>query len=160
MQQSKFNKKKYKSLARQLTSVKPWQLLSLQIHNGPKSHNSICIFIAYNKSAILTIFQFWQNGTFEPVHGTKKKLAKRLLLQHNMMMTFQKNIPSMSQGLLSSAFLRRSQNFAQLSLWIWHLLSKLQNHEDDCANFCGLLRKTELYVQNIFTVAFLPSGHL
>ena len=25
------------------------------------------------KSAILAIFQSWQNGTFEPVHGIKKK---------------------------------------------------------------------------------------
>ena len=25
------------------------------------------------------------------------------------------------------------------------LLSKRQNHKDDCANFCGLLRKAELY---------------
>jgi hypothetical protein len=32
------------------------------------------------KSAILAIFQSWQNGTFEPVHGIKKKkkMAKRL----------------------------------------------------------------------------------
>ena len=26
------------------------------------------------------------------------------------------------------------------------LLSKCPNHEKDCANFCGLLRKAELYV--------------
>ena len=26
------------------------------------------------KSAILAIFQFWQNGTFEPVHGIQKKI--------------------------------------------------------------------------------------
>ena len=31
-----------------------------------------------------------------------------------------------------------------LSLWFWNLLGKRQNHEDDCANFCGLLRKAEL----------------
>ena len=29
--------------------------------------------------------------------------------------------------------------------WFWHLLSKRQNHKADCANFCGLLRKAELY---------------
>ena len=33
---------------------------------------------------------------------------------------------------------------AQSALWFWNLLSKRQNHEDDCANFCGLLRKAEL----------------
>ena len=26
------------------------------------------------KSAILAIFQFWQNGTFEPTHGIQKKI--------------------------------------------------------------------------------------
>ena len=35
------------------------------------------------KSAILAIFQFWQNGTFELVHGIQKKfLNERLLLKH------------------------------------------------------------------------------
>ena len=39
---------------------------------------------------------------------------------------------------LSSAFLRRPQKFCRL-------LSKFQNHKDDCADFCGLLRISELY---------------
>ena len=26
-----------------------------------------------------------------------------------------------------------------------YLVNKCQNHEDDCANFCDLLRKAELY---------------
>jgi hypothetical protein len=35
------------------------------------------------KSAILAIFPFYQNGTFEPLHEIQKKnLAKRLLLRH------------------------------------------------------------------------------
>ena len=35
------------------------------------------------KSAILAIFQFCQNGTFEPVHETQKKiLSKSILLKH------------------------------------------------------------------------------
>ena len=46
----------------------------------------------------------------------------------------------------SLAFLRRPQGFAQSSSWFWHLLSKRQNHEEECSNFCGLLRKAELYV--------------
>ena len=33
------------------------------------------------KSAILAIFQFWQNGTFEPVHGIQFFLAERRLLK-------------------------------------------------------------------------------
>ena len=45
----------------------------------------------------------------------------------------------------SSAFLRRPQKIVKSSLWFWHLLSKRQNLEEDFANFCGLLRKTELY---------------
>ena len=45
----------------------------------------------------------------------------------------------------SSAFLRRLQKFAQSSSWFWRLLSKFQNHQEDCANFWGLLRKAELY---------------
>ena len=36
------------------------------------------------KNAILAIFQFWQNGTLEPVHEIQKKvLAERLLLKHH-----------------------------------------------------------------------------
>ena len=47
------------------------------------------------------------------------------------------------------AFLRRPQNFAQSSSWFWNLLSKHENHEEDCANFCGLLRKAELYFDKL-----------
>ena len=28
-----------------------------------------------------------------------------------------------------------------------HLLSKRPNHEEDCSNFCGLLRKAEFYLK-------------
>jgi hypothetical protein len=50
------------------------------------------------KSAILAIFQFWQNGTFELVHGIQKKfLAKRLFLKHYEDDISEK-IPNMSQG--------------------------------------------------------------
>ena len=45
-----------------------------------------------------------------------------------------------------TAFLRRPQKIVQSALWFWRLLSKCQNHEEDFANFCGLLRKAELYV--------------
>ena len=48
----------------------------------------------------------------------------------------------------SSAFLRRPQKCAQSSLGFWNLLSKRQNHEDDCPNFYGLFRKAELYESN------------
>ena len=42
--------------------------------------------------------------------------------------------------------MRSPQKFAQSSLRFWHLLSKFQNHKDDCVHFCGLHRKAELYV--------------
>ena len=46
---------------------------------------------------------------------------------------------------MNKAILRRPQNFAQSSLWFGRLLRKCPNHEEDFANFCGLLRKAELY---------------
>ena len=36
------------------------------------------------------------------------------------------------------------------------LLSKCQNHEEDCANFCGLLRKAELEVCELDMYIFEP----
>ena len=38
-------------------------------------------FMHWLKSAILAIFQFWQNGTFELVHEIKIVLPERLLLK-------------------------------------------------------------------------------
>ena len=50
-----------------------------------------------------------------------------------------------------SAFLRRPQKIAQFSSsWFWQFFKKRQNHEEDCANFWGLLRKAELYVHKSF----------
>ena len=46
---------------------------------------------------------------------------------------------------LKFSFSEKATKFAQSSLWFWRLLSKCQNHKDDCTNFCGLLRKAELY---------------
>ena len=37
----------------------------------------------------------------------------------------------------------------QSSSWFWRLLSKCQNHEEDYANFCGLLRKAELSIDTL-----------
>ena len=45
---------------------------------------------------------------------------------------------------MNKAILRRPRNFAQSSLWFGRLLRKCPNHVEDCANFCGLLRKAEL----------------
>ena len=55
-----------------------------------------------------------------------------------------------------SAFLRRPQKLAQYSWGFGHLLSKRPNHKDDCANFCGLFRKAELYLITVhFTLVYL-----
>ena len=56
------------------------------------------------KSAILAIFQFWQNGTFEPVHGIQKHFLAKGFFWSIMKMTFQKKIPNMSQGPPNSGF--------------------------------------------------------
>ena len=50
---------------------------------------------------------------------------------------------------LKFSFSEKATKFAQSSSWFWRLLSKCQNHEDDCANSCGLLRKVELYIEKI-----------
>ena len=50
------------------------------------------------KSAILAIFQFCQNGTFEPVHEIQNFfLAKTILLKHYENGN-KKNIHNLSQG--------------------------------------------------------------
>ena len=33
-----------------------------------------------------------------------------------------------------------------------YLILKRQNHEEDCANFCGLLKKAELYIPEIWFI--------
>ena len=50
------------------------------------------------KSAILAIFQFWQNGTFEPVHEIQNIFWLKDFFWSIMKMSFKKNIYNMSQG--------------------------------------------------------------
>ena len=52
------------------------------------------------------------------------------------------------------SFSEKATKFAKSSSWFWHLLSKRQNHEDDFANFCGLLRKAELYSNYYIYLSF------
>ena len=42
-------------------------------------------------------------------------------------------------------FLRSIQIWKKSSSWFGRLLSKCTNHEEDCTNFCVLLRKSGLY---------------
>ena len=46
--------------------------------------------------------------------------------------------------MIKFSFSEKAAKFAQSSSWFWRSLSKFQNHKDDSANFCGLLRKAEL----------------
>ena len=41
--------------------------------------------------------------------------------------------------------------------WFWNLLSKHQNHKEDCAHFCGFLRKAELYKKKVNLHPFLST---
>ena len=69
------------------------------------------------KSAILAIFQFWQNGTFEPMYGIQKKICPKDLFWSVMKMTFTKDIPNMSQG-------PPNPGFRYLNLENWDFLKK------------------------------------
>ena len=60
-------------------------------------------FMHRYKSAILAIFQFWQNGTFGPVHEIHFFLPKDFFWSI-MKVTFNKNIHNMSQGLPNPGF--------------------------------------------------------
>ena len=50
------------------------------------------------KSAILAIFQFFQNGTFEPVHEIWKFFWPKVFFWSIMKMPIRKNIHNMPQG--------------------------------------------------------------
>ena len=56
------------------------------------------------KSVILAIFQFWQNGTFEPVHGIQKFIWPKDFFWSVMKIKFTKSIPCMSQSLSNPGF--------------------------------------------------------
>ena len=50
-------------------------------------------------------------------------------------------------SLLKFSFSEKTTKICASSSWFCHLLSKFQNHGEDCANLCGLLKKAELYWQ-------------
>ena len=56
-----------------------------------------------------------------------------------------KNVTNQTNCLMFS-FSEKATNICPTLLMIWRLLSICQNHREDCANFCGLLRKAELYI--------------
>ena len=69
------------------------------------------------KGAILAIFQFWPNGTFEPVHGIQIFLDQKISCSVTKM-TFTNNIPNMSQGPPNPGFrsVRVENRFSQKGL--------------------------------------------
>ena len=69
------------------------------------------------KSAILTIFQFWQNGTFELMLGIQNFFWPKDFFWSVMKMTFTKNIPNMSQD-------PPNPGFRYLNLENWDFLKK------------------------------------
>ena len=69
------------------------------------------------KSAILAIFQLWQNGTFEPMYGIQNFFGPKAFFWSVMKMIFTKNIPSMSQG-------PPNPGFRYLILENWDFLKK------------------------------------
>ena len=69
------------------------------------------------KSAILAIFKFWQNGTFEPKYGIQNFFGPKDFFCRVMKMTFTKNIPNMSQG-------QPNPGFRYLILVNWDFLKK------------------------------------
>ena len=52
---------------------------------------------------------------------------------------------------MNKTFLNSNNFHCQVKFSFSDLLIKCQNHEDDCANFCGLLRKAALYQQILAT---------
>jgi hypothetical protein len=84
---------------------RPWDILVILFVNvifimfQKKSfdQNYFWIFMHGFKSAILAIFQFWQSGTFKPVHEIQKFFWQGFFWSI-MTMTFTKNIAIMSQG--------------------------------------------------------------
>ena len=58
------------------------------------------------KSAILAIFQFCQNGTFEPVHEIQKFFWPKAFFWSIMKMAIRKFVCNMSQGPTNLGFMQ------------------------------------------------------
>ena len=69
------------------------------------------------KSAILAIFQFWQNGTFELMHEIQKKFWSKDFFWSIRKVPFTKNISNMCQG-------PRNPGFRSVRVQNWDFLKK------------------------------------
>ena len=63
-------------------------------------------FMHWFKSAILAIFQFFQNGTFEPVHEIWNFFWPKVFFWSIMKVPFRKNIHNMPQGPPNPGFMQ------------------------------------------------------
>ena len=78
-------------------------------HNAPKEcfwPKKILNFMHGFKSAILAIFHFCQNGTFEPVHEIQKFFWPKAFFWSIMKMGIRKFFRNMSQGLPNPGFMQ------------------------------------------------------
>ena len=89
------------------------QSTSKEVFQPKKFLNSMYGF----KSAILAIFQFCQNGTFEPMHGIQIFFGLKDFFWSVMKMIFTKNVPNMFQD-------PPNPGFRYLILENWDFLKK------------------------------------
>ena len=78
-------------------------------HNASKEYfwsKKISNFMHRFKSAILAIFQFFQNGTFEPVHEIWNFFWPKVFFWSIMKMSIIKNIHNTSQGQPNPGFMQ------------------------------------------------------
>ena len=68
------------------------------------------------KSAILAIFQFFQDGTFEPVHEIRNMFWPKVFFQSIMKMPIKKNIYSMPQGPPNQGFIHEKVQEAKMTV--------------------------------------------
>ena len=79
-----------------------------------------------------------------------EQLRGIVALRHSPMRCWLENLGSLKFGLSE----KRTKFEKKSSSYFGCLLSKCSKHEEDCANFCVLLRKFELYVScspHVFT---------
>ena len=78
-------------------------------HNASKEYfwsKKISNFMHRFKSTILAIWQFFQNGTFEPVHEIWNFFWPKVFFWSIMKMPIRKNIHNMSQGPPNPGFMQ------------------------------------------------------
>ena len=125
-------------------------------HNTSKKYfwsKKIWNFMHRFKSAILAIFQFCQNGTFEPVHEIQKNFWPKAFFWSIMKMGIRKNIHNLSQGPPNPGFI---QEKVQKGDFLKKDLRELDFFS--CFRFLWISRRPGML--NWERVVFLPSKNL